>query len=132
MCVLCLLIIFFLNKVFWIDKLFERFWLVFFECLEIFCVNINLKLIGYSCNIIIIGFNIVWCINYYWLIILDIMGIFIIEMVMVKLFVKEEIYNRFREKVKLVIIDDFFFSRLDLIIELILLFMSKRFVVNFV
>lgn len=60
------------------------------------------------------------------------MGIFIIEMVMVKLFVKEEIYNRFREKVKLVIIDDFFFSRLDLIIELILLFMSKRFVVKFV
>lgn len=60
------------------------------------------------------------------------MGIFIIEMVMVKLFVKEEIYNRFREKVKLVIIDDFFFSRLDLIIELILLYMSKRFVVNFV
>lgn len=60
------------------------------------------------------------------------MGIFIIEMVMVKLFVKEEIYNRFREKVKLVIIDDFFFSRLDLIIELVLLFMSKRFVVNFV
>lgn len=53
-------------------------------------------------------------------------------MVMVKLFVKEEIYNRFREKVKLVIIDDFFFSRLNLIIELILLFMSKRFVVNFV
>lgn len=60
------------------------------------------------------------------------MGIFIIEMVMVKLFVKEEIYNRFREKVKLVIIDDFFFSRLGLIIELVLLFMSKRFVVNFV
>lgn len=60
------------------------------------------------------------------------MGIFIIEMVMVKLFVKEEIYNRFREKVKLVIIDDFFFSRLDLISELILLFMSKRFVINFV
>lgn len=51
---------------------------------------------------------------------------------MVKLLAKEEIYNRFREKVKLAIIDDFFFSRSDLIIELILLSMSKRLVANLV
>lgn len=52
---------------------------------------------------------------------------------MVKLLAKEEIYNRFREKVKLAIIDDFFFSRSDLIIiELVLLSMSKRLVANLV
>lgn len=51
---------------------------------------------------------------------------------MVKLLAKEEIYNRFREKVKLAIIDDFFFSRSDLIIELVLLSMSKRLVASLV
>lgn len=50
---------------------------------------------------------------------------------MVKLLAKEEIYNGFREKVKLAIID-VFFSRSDLIIELILLSMSKRLVANLV
>lgn len=69
---------------------------------------------------------------YYRSIISDITGIFITETAMVKLLAKEEIYNRFREKVKLAIIDDFFFSRSDLIIELILLSMSKRLVANLV
>lgn len=69
---------------------------------------------------------------YYRSIISDITGIFITETAMVKLLAKEEIYNRFREKVKLAIIDDFFFSRSDLIIELILLSMSKRLVANHV